>query len=109
MPIYTPLLLPPQSNTYHGVSSPYLTFTKNDGNVGVVTPDGCNCIAGYTIPVPNVVDPNTGEVGYGCRLTTFGETDLLNGSLSVIYDFYLSKATGKLDCYNNQPYTYTRS
>jgi hypothetical protein len=109
MPIYTPLLLPPQSNTYHGVSNPFLTFTKNDGTVGVVTPDGCNCIAGYTIPVPNVVDPNTGEVGYGCQLTTLGETDLLNGSLSVIYDFYLSKATGKFDCYNNQPYISTRS
>jgi hypothetical protein len=109
LPIYTPLLLPPQSSSYHGVSNPYLTFTKNDGTVGIVTPDGCNCIAGYTIPVPNVVDPNTGEVGYGCRLTQIGETELLKGSLSAIYDFYIGKATGKIDCYSNQPYFYTRS
>ena len=99
----TPIMLPPQTSTYHGVSNPYLTFTKKDGTTGIVTPDGCNCIANYTTPVANVVDPNTGEVGYGCQLTQLGINDIPLGNLGVIYNFYYQKYIGRLDCYDNQP------
>ncbi len=99
----TPILLPPQTNTYNGPSSPYLTFTKDDGSMGIVTPDGCNCIAEYTTPIPNVVDPNTGEIGYGCQLTAKGQEDMLFGNLGVIYGFYYEKSLGRIDCYS--PYS----
>lgn len=99
----TPIMLPPQTSTYHGISNPYLTFNKNDGTIGIVTPDGCNCIANYTTPIPNVIDPNTGEIGYGCQLTQIGSQDILLGNLGVIYNFYYQKYIGRLDCYDNQP------
>lgn len=101
----TPIMLPVQSSTYHGVSNPYLTFTKNDGSIGIVTPDGCNCVADLTIPIANVVDPNTGEVGYACQLTQKGINDILLGNLSIIYNFYYKKYLGNINCYTNNPYT----
>ena len=80
-----------------------MTFTKDDGSMGIVTPDGCNCIAEYTTPIPNVVDPNTGEIGYGCQLTAKGQEDMLFGNLGVIYGFYYEKSLGRIDCYS--PYS----
>lgn len=95
----TPINLPPHTSTYNGPSNPFLSFTRNDGSTAIVTPDGCNCVREYTIAVPNVTDPNTGEKGYGCQLTQLGIADLANGTSSNIYQFYLSKSTGKVDCY----------
>ena len=97
----TPISLPPDTSTYSGPQSKYLTFTKPDGTIGIVMPDGCNCVANYTTAVPNVTDPNTGEVGYACKLTSSGLADILGGTYSQIYNFYQQKTTGKINCYVN--------
>jgi hypothetical protein len=59
----------------------FLSFTKENGETTVVTPTGCSCVAGYTIPVQGVVDPNTGDVGVGCMLTDSGISDLNNTTI----------------------------
>jgi hypothetical protein len=91
--------LPPLSPTYHGVQTSYLQFIKPDGTPAVVTPDGCNCIPGYSIAVPNIFDPYTGEVGYACQLTSSGYDDLQNGLSSEIYQYYLQRSIGTTSCF----------
>jgi hypothetical protein len=95
-----PILLPPITQTYTGPQSPYLQFIQKNGTISVVTPDGCNCIKNYTIPVPNILDPYTGEIGYGCQLTSLGLSDIGNVSLGEIYKFYYNRSTGIISCFN---------
>jgi hypothetical protein len=86
-------------------SSPpmYLNFIKQDGSNAVVTPDGCNCVAaGLTIPVPNIADPFTGEIGYACQLTQQGIADLALGTSSFIYQTYHARKNGSIGC-NGMP------
>lgn len=92
----SPVMLP-----LSGPQQPYLSFTRPDGGVSIVTPDGCNCLADYTIAVPNVTDPSTGQVGYACQLTSLGQSDILNGAASNIYFFYEGKKNGSINCYTN--------
>ena len=96
--------------------SNYLLFKDLDGSNHVVMPDKCNCIkknaAGQTltIPVPNITDPFTGQVGVACQLTQSGMADIANGQNGTIYAFYNNKANGvtnnfypkKIDCFYNQ-------
>ena len=81
-------------------SSPpmYLKFIRPDGTNVVVSPDGCNCVAGYTVKVPNITDPFTGEVGYGCQLTQQGIADLALGTSSFLYNVYNSRNHGFVGC-----------
>lgn len=97
----SPISLPPHTPSYSGPQEQYLTFTRPDGGTSIVTPDGCNCVSQYTIAVPNVVDPNTGEIGYACQLTADGKIDILSGVNSNIYYFYEQKKLGNIDCYTN--------
>ncbi len=53
----------------------------------------------YTIPVQNVTDPNTGEVGTACQLTKSGLSDLTKGINGKIYKFYSDKNKGVINCY----------
>lgn len=76
----------------------YLVFTKEDGSSGVVTPDGCNCIDTYTTPIPNVTDPYTGEVGFGCSVTGFGHKELAKGGTNIINQTYLARNAGTIGC-----------
>ena len=76
----------------------YLNFIKQDGSNVVVNPDGCNCVAGLTIPVPNILDPFTGDVGYGCQLTQQGIADLALGTAGVLYQTYHSRSIGTIGC-----------
>jgi hypothetical protein len=99
-PILTPLLLPVLNDSYSGIQQRYLTFTKLDGTVGIVTPDGCNCMANKTIAIPNITDPNTGEIGYACQLTNIGLVDLALGVNSQIYSYYSDKNNGIINCYS---------
>lgn len=57
-----------------GEQMPYLSFTTlyGVGTQKIVFPDSSACAADWTTPVPNITDPYTGEVGVGCKLTTYG-------------------------------------
>lgn len=98
----TPMLLPVYTGTT-GPQSSYLTFTRPDGSTAIVTPDGSHCFittdnTAYLSAIPNMVDPNTGEVGYACKITPLGLSDLNLGVNSVIYNVYKKRKDGLLDC-----------
>jgi hypothetical protein len=88
-------ILGPQSQ-----QSSYLRFKDLDGSDHVVMPDGCNCIGnGYTIPIPNILDPFTNQIGTACQLTQLGLSDLTNnGQNGNIYSFYYNKVNGNTSC-----------
>lgn len=96
----SPIALPELSDTYDGPQAQYLRFAKEDSTMAVVSPDGCNCIGSYTIPVPNILDPYTGQIGYGCQLTPLGLTELASGPNNAIKTFYSNKAQGVTPCFN---------
>lgn len=82
-------------------SQRFLVFRRPDAVKTSVTPTGCSCIAGYTTPV-NITDPNTGEVGVGCALTSTGEADL-NGSSNNKYYFDFNTTTNTFNILTWQP------
>jgi hypothetical protein len=76
----------------------YLDFIRPDGSHAIVTPDGCHCLEGYTIKVPNMIDPYTNEVGVGCKLTDKGLEDLKKPS-SALINTSKAKKNGRIPCY----------
>ena len=76
----------------------YIQFTAPINQNRVVTADGCNCLADYSIAVPNITDPYTGEVGYACQLTALGNTDMLSGTAGEVFQHYKNKAAGVTPC-----------
>ena len=96
----TPIIITMQNSQFESIDLSYLQFTQADGTSSVVTPDGCNCIANYTTPVPNIIDPFTGMIGYGCQLTSLGVEDLALGNSSVIYNTYYNRAVNNASCFS---------
>ena len=90
-----PRLLPVSSSSQNS----YLVFSDGAGQ-HITTPDGCNCIGNpYTISIPNVLDPYTGEIGTACQLTNDGIYDLtVLGTAGSIYQTYLQRSNGTIDC-----------
>jgi hypothetical protein len=84
-----------EKTPYTDNSGIYIKFKKPDGKFTLVTPDGCNCISTYSIPIPNITDPFTGQIGYACKLNQAGVQDL-QSSPSNIYTYYLNKSTNFL-------------
>jgi hypothetical protein len=76
----------------------YLKFSRQDSSFKVVTPDGSNCIPNLTIPIPGIVDPFDGQVGYGCKITQAGFTDLSDTSTSIIINTYLRRPSKIIGC-----------
>ena len=95
LPLLTPL--------YNGPQASYLKFIRQDGTPIVVTEDGCNCLKNYTIAVPNIVDPYTGQVGYACQLTALGLSDFALGQSGNIYRNYYLRSIGRASCYETLP------
>jgi hypothetical protein len=98
--IYTGTIAPqpwtfPEAVLY---SNEYIQFTKPDGSQGIVSPDGCNCLANYTVKVPDMLDPFTNQVGVGCKLTAMGIKDMLDPVNSVIINTYKGRANGTVRC-----------
>ena len=96
-PIFQPILLP-----LNGVEQAnYMEFIKEDGSLGVTTPDGSHCLIGqakFTEPTPGITDPYTGEVGYACKLTQNGIEDLRKGEFGVMATFLKQKRAGNVGC-----------
>ena len=72
--VMSPIQIPSNSGSY------FLRFKRlhGYGMDSVVTTDGSNCPANYTVAIPNILDPYTNEIGFGCRLTPDGLNDLNN-------------------------------
>jgi hypothetical protein len=79
----------------------FIDFIKEDGSNTIISPDGCNCLSNYSIPIPNILDPYTNNIGYACKLTSLGLTDILNPSTSVILQTYLGRKNGTINCYTS--------
>lgn len=92
------IMLPQITAQYNGAQANYLSFINIDGSKNVVTPDGCNCVRDYTIAVPNITDPYTSEIGYGCALTALGEQDILLGNYGALYKTYNNRKNGVIGC-----------
>ena len=88
------------------VDNQYLQFIDENGLSVVVTPDGCNCVANLTIAVPNIIDPNTGQIGYGCKITTAGLADIMLGTNGELYNTYYNRSNGTFTC--SEVYNITR-
>jgi hypothetical protein len=89
-----PIQIPENSGNY------FLQFKMfyGTGESAVVTPDGSNCIPNYTIPVNSVKDPFTGEIGFGCKLTALGMSDVFKGESSTLRKIFASRQKGSLGC-----------
>lgn len=97
--------------------TPFLKFIQENNQPIVVTPDGCNCTVpdynyseeGFNIlynniltPIPNVIDPFTNEIGFGCRVNYMATQNIINQNVSTyLYNFYDDRANGNTPCYNN--------
>lgn len=89
-----PIQIPENSGNY------FLQFKMfyGTGESAVVTPDGSNCIPNYTIKVSGVKDPFTGEIGFGCKLTALGMSDVVKGESSTLRIIFASRQKGSLGC-----------
>ena len=87
----------------NGVSDTYCEFNtlKGFGSKVVVTSDGSNCPSNWTTPTPNTIDPYTGLIGFGCKITQLGlqEYDKLT-------DYFLVKSNGGYNGFTCCSFTY---
>jgi len=84
-------------------SQPFITFVTLNGltfngslvgNEVVVGADSSLCPPSlWSIPVNDTIDPNTGLVGVGCKLTQYGLTNI-----GVLYDAFIQRVTEKSGC-----------
>lgn len=74
----------------------YLVFKTETGVTRMTSQDGCNCVAGLSVPV-QITDPYTNEVGYGCQLTQDGVADV-DLSTSILNKTYNERASGTIRC-----------
>ncbi len=90
--IIQPIQIPANSGNY------YLSFKRLHGNGidSVVTIDGSNCPASYSIAVSGIIDPFTNEVGFGCRLTQTGLNDISKGFASDLLKTFEARRLGSL-------------
>ena len=63
----------------------YLKFITPNGDYRVVTPTGSNCV-NQTTTTNFVMDPFTGEVGYGCKVT-INTWNTINGRNNIHYSY----------------------
>jgi hypothetical protein len=78
------------------------------GSSVVVTPDGSNCLSNFTIPVSGIVDPYTGKIGFGCKLTDTGKNDYNRGEEGIIFKNIVGRQIGTIGACNTFDYFYSR-
>ena len=89
--------------TKDGVVDSYCEFTTLNGygNKVIVTSDGSNCPNNWTIPTPNITDPNTGLTGFGCKITTLGFQEY-----NKLENYFLVKSNGGYEDFTCCSFTY---
>ena len=80
------------------INNYFIKFRRFHGNgtEAVVTVDGTNCPANYTVPVPNILDPFTNQIGFGCRLTQLGLNDINTGFASNLLKTFEGRRENRL-------------
>ena len=72
----------------------YLVFATPNNEPRVVSADGTNC-ASPTVGTPNILDPYTNQIGFGCRIT---EAQWNSQDGGYMRETYLGRLTGDVDC-----------
>ena len=71
----------------------YLVFIDETGNKKIVSQDGCNCPSNFTTAI-KITDPNTNEIGFGCRL----DISPSSGDIGQLQQTFVDRTTGVLNC-----------
>ena len=74
--------------------SDYLDFRTlfGNGQNKITSPDASNCPTRWTIAIPNITDPYTGDIGFGCKINTTGISEF-----STMMNYFVTKANGGTD------------
>ena len=81
-------------------SDRYLRFIDPNGDNRIVNEaDSCFCPEEYTVK-EIITDPYTNKMGYGCKITTVGESTFNNDPTedNYLYQLYKQRATGVIKC-----------
>lgn len=87
----------------------YLDFKTlfGNGQNKIVSPDTSNCPSRWGIAIPNITDPYTGEVGFGCKINSLGVSEF-----NTMVNYFTAKANGGSDnakCCSFTPEIYLQS
>jgi hypothetical protein len=84
--------LTPTLRTIDG--SDYLDFRTlfGNGQHKVTSPDTSNCPTRWSTSIPNVTDPYTGDVGFGCKINAIGIAEF-----NTMMNYFVAKANGGTD------------
>ncbi len=69
----------------------YLDFRTlfGNGQHKITSPDASNCPTRWTTAIPNITDPYTGDVGFGCKINPTGTAEF-----STMINYFVAKANG---------------
>lgn len=84
--------LTPTLRTIDG--SDYLDFRTlfGNGQHKITSPDVSNCPTRWSTAIPNITDPYTGDVGFGCKINTTGIAEF-----NTMINYFVAKANGGTD------------
>jgi hypothetical protein len=69
----------------------YLDFRTlfGNGQHKVTSPDASNCPSRWSTAIPNITDPYTGDVGFGCKINSVGVAEF-----NTMINYFVAKANG---------------
>lgn len=84
--------LTPTLRTIDG--SDYLDFRTlfGNGQHKITSPDASNCPTRWSTAIPNITDPYTGDVGFGCKINATGTAEF-----NTMLNYFVAKANGGTD------------
>lgn len=84
--------LTPTLRTIEG--SDYLDFRTlyGNGQHKVTSPDASNCPTRWTTAIPNITDPYTGDIGFGCKINSVGISEF-----NTMMGYFVARANGGTD------------
>lgn len=74
--------------------SDYLDFRTlfGNGQHKVTSPDASNCPTRWTTAIPNITDPYTGDIGFGCKVNSTGLSEF-----NTMVNYFTARANGGAD------------
>ncbi len=72
----------------------YLDFRTlfGTGQHKITSPDVSNCPTRWSTAIPNITDPYTGDIGFGCKINSLGVSEF-----STMINYFIAKANGGID------------
>ncbi len=60
-----------------------------NGQHKITSPDASNCPTRWSTAIPNITDPYTGDVGFGCKINALGTSEF-----GIMVNYFVAKANG---------------